>query len=119
MNTLSIEQIAEKYRKHAIKKGSEFLFGIDASLSLIDDLGQNGILVAGCSLWKYVDRDKNWIVELLGAGFSGGEWPTTAERAAMDLKRFLSTDLPEDTELVSFIFDDISVYDVFDRIIPT
>jgi len=98
--------------------GSEFLFGTDVGISLIEDLGQNGKLVVGCSLWKYVDRDKDWIVELLGAGFDIGAQPRIAERAAMTLKKLLLTKLPEDAELVSLIFDDISVYDVFDRVIP-
>jgi hypothetical protein len=119
MDHLTIEEIAAKYRDFAIKHGNEFLFRVDVGLSLIEEFGQNDIMILGCILWKYVDQEKGWIVELLGAGFDIKEQQATAEQAARTLRHLILTQLPDDAELISLIFGARSVESVFDHIIST
>ncbi len=85
----------------------------DKMTSLIDDLAGQGVLIAGCDLWRYADREKGWIVQLVGAGFDIGDAPSSVHEAAEKVKRFILEDLPADAELVSLIYFDRSVYEAF------
>ena len=113
MAGLTLREIAEKYRPFGIQKGVEFLLPPDKMTQMIDDLAQSDVLILGCDLWRYVDREKNWIVQLVGVGYDIGEANPTARDAATMIKQFLSTKLPGDAEMVSLLWADLSVYACF------
>ena len=106
-------ELANQYRHYGIKKGSEVLFQPEKALLFLDDLARNNVMVVGCDLWKYVDKEKGWIVELLGAGFIVNELITNIDQAANLTKQFIRAKLPEDAEFVSLILLDYSVMEFF------
>jgi hypothetical protein len=112
-------QIVEKYRPSGILKGVELLLPPEVAISLIDELSQFGVMIWGCDLWRFLDpkKDPKRIVALVGAGIlvDDPKLPeiATAARNAKAVKEFIQHRLPEDAELISLIFDDAAVYDVF------
>ncbi len=113
MNNQSLSELANQYRPHGIKKGGEVLFEPEKALLFLEDLSRNNVMVVGCDLWKYVDKEKGWLVELLGAGFLVNELVTDINEATNLIKQFIKEKLPDDAELVSLIFQDYSILDLF------
>jgi len=113
MNELILEEIAKRYMKDGILKGKELLLPPDKIIGLVDDLLDQGISIVGCDLWRYVDREKGWIVQLVGAGLAIEDTKKSPGELASLVKNYLTNELPGDAELVSLLFEDIRVYDCF------
>lgn len=113
MNNQSLSELANQYRPYGINHGGEFLFSPEKAILFLDDLARNNVMVIGCDLWKYVNKEKGWIVELLGAGFVVNELVTDINQAASLIKQFIKEKLPDDAEFVSLIFQDYSVMNLF------
>lgn len=106
-----------KYLPYGIIWGTELLFPPEVATALIDDLVKNKVRITGCDLWRYVDpvEHPDWIVEILGAGDLADSIYNaekgTVEGNAEIMKEFIQHHLPEDAQLVSFIYDVGEIYE--------
>ena len=106
---VQLTQIMNKYRPLGVMKGSEFLLTPDDAIRLIDDLEAIGIAITGVDGWRYVDRDKGWIVQDLEVDLSiddailQGEQPV--QKSSAIAKNYIRNRLPERVSFVSFTLD--------------
>ncbi len=104
-----IQRIIAKYRAEGIVKGSEFLLPPETAVCLVDDLEAIGVVILGVDGWRYVDKEKGWIVQDLEVELSvddmilQGDQP--ARRSAALARDFIANRLPKKVDFVSLILD--------------
>ncbi len=113
MITNDQQAILMKYASLGIVAGIELLLSEDLIILFIDELTNNGVLINGCDLWKFVDssRDPDKIVQLLDGYLIPDNFGDSVEGSAKLVKNYLANNLPKDVDFISLIFNDGDIYD--------
>lgn len=112
MNERNLTQLIEKWRLHVIPKGSEFLLPPNMAVEFATDIARQNELIMGWYGWRYVDKEKGWIVQDLAVELSVEElvpWvDMTPKRNLQTVVEFLKN-LTSSTDLVSFQLNDPAI----------
>ncbi len=116
--TMSKEQVLkvlDSYSGAGIVWGAEFLVPPALAACLARDLSGLGAMIVGANFWSYVDRHRGWAKELVGVDIPVHEFipwdEMTPEKNLAVVEDFLANKVPEDADLISFIFRDDEWYD--------
>jgi hypothetical protein len=110
MDRERLAQLIKSYRAVGVVHGREFLLPPSDAISFARDLSDLGLVITGADFWCYVDKEKGWIKQLVGADIPVEKqvpWEEmTPKRNLHVVESFLVNELPEETDLVSFLFKD-------------
>ena len=110
MDRERLVKLIESYRAVGVIHGREFLLPPSDAISFARGLSDLGLVIAGADFWCYVDKEKGWIKQLVGADIPVEKqvpWEEmTAKKNFRIVESFLMNELPEETDLVSFLFKD-------------
>ena len=103
---MDLKKIAENYRRKGYIWGYELLLYPQDALALLDILEQENILVVGCNLWRFWEKDRTKFMEIVGGCGKVEEElsRTDVECNVRVLRAFLQKPLPYGAELISFDF---------------
>ncbi len=110
---MDLKKIAEDYRRKGYIWGYELLLYPQDALALLDILEQANILVVGCNLWRFWEKDRTYFVEIVGGCGKVEEElsRTDVEHNVRVLRAFLQQPLPYGAELISFDFAESKWWD--------
>jgi hypothetical protein len=112
-----IKRIFNEFLPKGIILSHEFLGKPELMIQLLDTLtGANSSDIVDCDLWKYLeDENPDQIIQLLGEGLSAYrnkyyQKKNKENLSSIEMVRdFIKNYLPEDAQLVSFIYDDSEI----------
>lgn len=115
---MSREQLCallDKYRAVGVVRRVEFLVPPGEAVRFARDLAALGAVIVGADFWSYVDRQRGWVMELVGADLPVDQYipwaDMTPAKNLVIVEDWLVNKLFEGTDLVSFLWKDNEWYD--------
>jgi hypothetical protein len=112
-----IKRIFNEFLPKGIIRRYDFLGKPELMIKLLDALtGANSSDIIDCYLWKYLeDENPDQIIQLLVSGVEDYKYNYYQKRDENNLSEiemvrdYIKNYLPEDAQLVSFIYDDLEI----------
>lgn len=109
MNENNLSFLIEKWGPYIIARGSEFMLPSPMAIAFAEDLTKTEEIILGCDGWRYVDRSKDGIVQVLEVELSIEDyiaWDNMTPAKNLEVIRTFLKSLPQNVDLISFQMND-------------
>ena len=114
MDNRKLQEAVEKYHCRGMIRSTDFLLPPPDAVAFAGDLANLDILILGCDLSRYADAGRTQAMELATAGnvVNARLSSDDVRGNAKVIQDFLSSELPHDADLVSFVYADPDTWDL-------